>query len=429
MGRRVRDARLDNASQRSKLAVQSEPYWRLVSEGCHIGYYKGSRGGKWVARYRKPGTAGGYAKTTLGEADDIRDADGRSVLDWKQADAAARAWFAQCETGRPKAGPYTVGQALDDYIAQFTKKSLAGTKLRIEALIRPDLGHVDLASLTSRQISDWLHKRAATPARLRTSVRAKEQNARPLETDEEKRRRQSTANRDFTVLKAALNLAFRDGHVTSDAAWRKVRPFQRVDRPKLRYLDDDEARRLVNASPGELRPLVQAALLTGARYAELAAIKVRDVNLSAGTVWLPITKSGSGRAVYLEQEGRALFEASVAGKTGDDLVFPRANGRAWKHAEQARPMREACRMGKIDPPVSFHDLRRTYGARLALAGIPMAVIAEALGHADERITRRHYAHLSPSYVADRIRAGAAGLGIVQEETKVVAIGDRRNSPG
>jgi hypothetical protein len=44
----------------------------------------------------------------------------------------------------------------------------------------------------------------------------------------------------------------------------------------------------------------------------------------------------------------------------------------------------------------------------------MAVIAEALGHADERITRRHYAHLSKSYVAGHVRGAVAGLGIVNE---------------
>ena len=58
-------------------------------------------------------------------------------------------------------------------------------------------------------------------------------------------------------------------------------------------------------------------------------------------------------------------------------------------------------------------MRRTYGARLALRGVPMAVIAEALGHADERITRRHYAHLSKSYVADTVRNAVTGLGIVE----------------
>ncbi len=73
-----------------------------------------------------------------------------------------------------------------------------------------------------------------------------------------------------------------------------------------------------------------------------------------------------------------------------------------------RPIFAACKAAGLEH-VGFHDLRVTYGAR---QGVPMAVIAEALGHADERITRKHYAHLAPSYVAQTIREAAAGLGIV-----------------
>lgn len=57
---------------------------------------------------------------------------------------------------------------------------------------------------------------------------------------------------------------------------------------------------------------------------------------------------------------------------------------------------------------------------MALKGVPMAVIAQALGHADERITRRHYAHLSKSYVAETVRGAVIGLGIV-ESSNVVPI--------
>lgn len=38
-----------------------------------------------------------------------------------------------------------------------------------------------------------------------------------------------------------------------------------------------------------------------------------------------------------------------------------------------------------------------------MAGVPMAVIARQLGHADTRMTEKHYAHLAPSYVAQTIR--------------------------
>ena len=75
-------------------------------------------------------------------------------------------------------------------------------------------------------------------------------------------------------------------------------------------------------------------------------------------------------------------------------------------------MRETCENAKV-APIGFHILRHTYGSRLAMAGVPLAVIAEALGHSDERITRKHYAHLSPSYVRDAIRAGLGTMGVFE----------------
>ena len=48
-----------------------------------------------------------------------------------------------------------------------------------------------------------------------------------------------------------------------------------------------------------------------------------------------------------------------------------------------------------------------------MRGVPMVVIARQLGHADQRMAERHYAHLAPSYVADTIRANLPQLGIVK----------------
>ena len=54
----------------------------------------------------------------------------------------------------------------------------------------------------------------------------------------------------------------------------------------------------------------------------------------------------------------------------------------------------------------------------------MPVIASQLGHADTRMTERHYAHLSPSYVAETIRANFPNLGIVPK-SNVRKIGGKR----
>ena len=69
-------------------------------------------------------------------------------------------------------------------------------------------------------------------------------------------------------------------------------------------------------------------------------------------------------------------------------------------------------MAKLDPPATFHILRHTYASSLAMRGVPMGVIAAQLGHSDTRMTEKHYAHLSPSYVADTVRAALPGLGII-----------------
>jgi integrase len=83
-----------------------------------------------------------------------------------------------------------------------------------------------------------------------------------------------------------------------------------------------------------------------------------------------------------------------------------------------RPTLDASERAKIKPAISFHVLRHTHGSTLAMRGVPMGVIAEQLGHADTRITEKHYAHLAPSYVADTIRAHFPTLGIGGDDLMV-----------
>src|SRR3546814_15513256 len=108
-----------------------------------------------------------------------------------------------------------------------------------------------------------MNKMAKAPARRRTAKGAEQNFREPADTDEARRRRRSSTNRILTILKAALNAAYRNGKAPADDAWRRVRPFPKAETPKLRYLQEDEIRRLVNACDPAFRPMVQAALLTG----------------------------------------------------------------------------------------------------------------------------------------------------------------------
>jgi hypothetical protein len=92
-------------------------------------------------------------------------------------------------------------------------------------------------------------------------------------------------------------------------------------------------------------------------------------------------------------------------------VFLREDSGIWGPSHQQRPLEQASRLAEISPPVTFHALRHTHASQLAMRGVPMAVIAKQLGHADSRMTEKHYAHLAPNYVADTIRANFPNLGI------------------
>jgi site-specific recombinase XerD len=118
----------------------------------------------------------------------------------------------------------------------------------------------------------------------------------------------------------------------------------------------------------------------------------------------------------LTDDGIALFEAHTFGKPSTALIFAKPDGKPWGKSHQHRPLREACERADIEPAASFHVLRHTYATMLLRAGAPLPVIAANLGHADTRMTERHYAHLAPGYVAEIIRATMPRLGLFTEET-------------
>jgi integrase len=427
MARTVRNPKIDTRSARARLSERREPYWTVISEGCALGYRHGAKGGTWIARFRDENGRQHYE--ALGAADDARDADGLTVFSFAQAQARAGDWFKLKATEQagdfvPLDRPYTVADALADYLADYKRRSGKATD-RVEAAagawILPELAAVPLAKLTKRRIQDWHQKIAETPARLRTRTGDTQKHREPDTSPEGLRRRRSAANRVLTILKAALNHAHQEGRCASDDAWRQVRAFREADAARLRYLSDDEAKRLTNACPHNFRALVTAALLTGCRYGELTGLTADDFNPDAGTVRVRVSKSGKPRHVVLTQEGRDFFARLAAGRPGSALLLVRSNGRSWAKSEQQRPLAAASNAARIDPPINFHGLRHTYASRLAMRGVPLAVIAAQLGHSGTRMVEKHYGHLAPNYVADTVRAAFGTLGLV-EPSNVVPFG-------
>jgi integrase len=426
MARTVRDAKLESRQARIRLTARSEPHWRAITEGCHLGYYKGARSGAWIGRFRKPD--GAYVKKRLGAADDIADADGSQFLSYKQAHDAAMAWFEeQRAPQRPEApAPYTVSKAADDYLLVYEAgqtrgggKGIEDTRSSINAFIRPSLGSRPLAELTTEELAAWHRGLAALPPRKRRRKTAGE--IAYLEVDMTDpdiiRQRRASANRILTVLKAILNHAPREKGGGKGGPWADVSPYKEVDAPTVRWLEPAEAKQLIKASAEDFQHLATGALLTGARYSELGRMKVQDFSAQGQGVHIRKAKGQTPRFIHLTDEGVTFFTARCADKEGKALLFQRSNGAAWKKNDQRRPLADACEVAKIIPAIGFHILRHTYGSWLAMRGVAMKVIAEQLGHKDTRMTEKHYAHLAPSYVADTVRAAFSGIGALSPATE------------
>jgi integrase len=213
------------------------------------------------------------------------------VLDFSQAQVAARRWWLDEQRreqglGAPRRGPYTVKQTCDDYLEDYRRRGGRAVEVLGYAFtghVLPKLGSMQVAKLTTGRLQDWHRSIAEQPRRLRTRPGAPQNFATFDRNDPEAvRERRATANRLLVYLKAALNLAWRDGIVASDDAWRRVKPFRAVDAPVIRYLTSDEITRLLNACSRAFRELVYAALLTGCRYGELSRLKVADYNREVG---------------------------------------------------------------------------------------------------------------------------------------------------
>jgi integrase len=415
----VEHTELSSRTARSRLKRGRQPHWQALVRGrVHLGWQcqKGSPS-RWVLR-RYIGN-GKYRTETLGLADDAAaKANGTDVLDFAQASAKARAMVEM--PGSDKIERITVRQVMDLYIQHKRARGqpVGDLTSRSRVHIVPVLGDLVVAELSAKRLREWHSTMAAAPAQRRPKSKQPQYRDAPS-TDDEVRARRASANRVLTMLKAALNHAYDEGHVVKRDAWdRKLKPYEGVETARVRYLTLPETKRLLNASDPDFRPLVRAALETGCRYSELARLEVHDFNSDAGTVAIHKSKSGKARHVTLTPEGAEFFRQHCVGRGGGELMFQHANGSNWQPSDQGRPMKEAVVRAKIKPHISFHGLRHTWASLAVMNGMPLLVVAKNLGHKDTRMVEHHYGHVAPSYVTDAIHEHAPRFGTTTPSTVV-----------
>jgi integrase len=428
MARTARAGFLETRTARLKLSARKKPFWsRSGKAGVHIGYRRRKphgrdANGSWIAR-RYTGD-GAYETEVFAEADDFSEADGASILTYEQAIAKLGVELSQVQ----KRTRYTVRNAIDDYLASL--KLNAATAQETDGMLKHYLigflgadgtegGSRVLSQLTRDDFAPWSAWALAHPPLGRRKKRARPAKLSADEAAEALRRRKERVNRVLNNVLACLNFAHENERVPADAAWSKLKRFKGTEQARIRWLDLDECRRLMNACATDLRKITQGGLLTGARWSELCRVRVGDYDSHAGTVLIVKTKRKKSRYVFLTEEGKRAFTEWTAGRDRAELVFTRASGEPWGSHDQHRPMSEARAAARLDDDVTFHILRHTYASMLVKAGVHLSIVAHSLGHADTRMVEKHYGHLAPSHVAQAIRAnlpnfGVEGAGSVQK---------------
>lgn len=133
-------------------------------------------------------------------------------------------------------------------------------------------------------------------------------------------------------------------------------------------------------------------LLTGRRKEEALGLKWSYLNFEDMTVTYPDTKTGE-KTFSLSDETIEVLQ-KVPKIKGCSFVFSSfgKSDRAIDEHTLYKAHNDICKMkGLVD--LRVHDLRRTVGSQLRLAGVELADISDALGYADIATTKEHYAHL------------------------------------
>lgn len=185
-----------------------------------------------------------------------------------------------------------------------------------------------------------------------------------------------------------------------------------------RFLQADELPRFFQSLTEEqnetLRDYILLALLTGARRANLLAMRWHEINF-ADFVWrMPVTKNGKPQNLALSPEAIAILKARKE-DAGRDAVFVFPGSGASGHIEEPKKavIRVMERAGipygrNIPNGVTLHDLRRTLGSWQAKTGASLVIIGKSLNHQSPQSTKL-YARLDLDPVRQSVNTATLAM--------------------
>jgi integrase len=371
MARQVRSSKLENRTNRLKLASQRKPFFVTVAPGIALGYRRNAGAGTWSVR-ASDGHGGNWLKG-FAVADDHEDSNGATVLDFWQASDKART-LARAGDGDGEK-PATVDEALTAYADDLVARGgAAGNVSRIRHNLPSTLAAKVVTLLTAKELRNWrngLVKAGLKPA---------------------------SADRTARALAAALTLA---SPVVNATAWKtglQSLPDSDEARPNV-ILSDEVVRDIVIAAYG-FEPafglLIELLQITGARASQILRIKVGDLEDvgAAPRLQVPSSRKGKHRKVTRKplpippRLARAL-RVAVRGCPDDAPLLMRDDGTPWPR-QIDKLFRNVTAKAGLKRSVTPYALRHSSITRALLAGVPVELVASS-HDTSAAIISKHYA--------------------------------------
>lgn len=188
-----------------------------------------------------------------------------------------------------------------------------------------------------------------------------------------------TANRLLEIISCCYTKANEWGFVEGHPA-KGIKKFKEKSRD--RFIQSDELPRLFAALSQEInttaRDYILISLLTGARKANVMAMRWNEINFDQALWRIPETKNGDPHTVPLVS---AALEILHVRKDNDSpWVFP-GRGNESHMTDPKKAWSRVLKAANIHD-LRLHDLRRSLGSWQAATGASLAVIGKTLAHKD-----------------------------------------------
>jgi integrase len=203
----------------------------------------------------------------------------------------------------------------------------------------------------------------------------------------------------MTCFRAALNLAFADGLITTDFAWRrKLVPVKNADRRRELYLKRAQRKKFIEKASPDLGQFLRGLALVPLRPGALAALRVGDYDSHLKVLKVGKDKNGQERKIKLPEATAKFFaEVSKRKPAGDPLVS-RADGKAWDKDAWKWPVKAAATAAKLPPGTTAYTLRHSVISDLVHDGLDLLTVAQ-ISCTSVAMIERHYGHLRSDVAA------------------------------